>query len=157
MEQWIGSVYSKMAWRITFFFKFGVYRILEKSSSYIQYMYIYIYIYIYIYHGNMVLKISLHFSTLTLNILTFPQLMNFKQWDFWVLSTFLLIIIGFICRLNVCFNKNYLLGFYRGHVFGVRVRLRSLKNIYIHFFIHIHFIHDSFFGKKKNPKTVLLF
>ncbi len=31
MEQWIGSVHSKMAWRI--FFKFGVYRVLEKSSS----------------------------------------------------------------------------------------------------------------------------
>ncbi len=30
MEQWIGSVHSKMAWRT----HFGVYRVLEKSSSY---------------------------------------------------------------------------------------------------------------------------
>ncbi len=33
MEQWIGSVHSKMAWR-THFFLFGVYRVLEKSYSY---------------------------------------------------------------------------------------------------------------------------
>ncbi len=33
MEQWIGSVHSKMAWQ-THFFLFGVYRVLEKSSSY---------------------------------------------------------------------------------------------------------------------------
>ncbi len=33
MEQWIGSVHSKMAWRELIFFKFGVYRVLEKSSS----------------------------------------------------------------------------------------------------------------------------
>ncbi len=38
MEQWIGSVHSKMAWRTH---KFGVYRVLEKSSSYI-YVCIYI-------------------------------------------------------------------------------------------------------------------
>ncbi len=35
MEQWIGSVHSKMAWRTHFFFFFGVYHVLEKSSSYI--------------------------------------------------------------------------------------------------------------------------
>ncbi len=34
MEQWIGSVHSKMAWQTHF--KFGVYRVLEKSSSYIH-------------------------------------------------------------------------------------------------------------------------
>ncbi len=35
MEQWIGSVHSKMhAWQTLFFF-FAVYRVLEKSSAYI--------------------------------------------------------------------------------------------------------------------------
>ncbi len=37
MEQWIGSVHSKMAWQTHF--KFGVYRVLEKSSSYNHYEY----------------------------------------------------------------------------------------------------------------------
>ncbi len=39
MEQWIGSVHSKMAWQTHFLF-FGVYRVLEKSSSYTHRMYI---------------------------------------------------------------------------------------------------------------------
>ncbi len=42
MEQWIGSVHSKMAWRTHFFFFFGVYRVLEKSSSYIYILCIYL-------------------------------------------------------------------------------------------------------------------
>ncbi len=55
MEQWIGSVHSKMAWR-THFFLFGVYRVLEKSSSYI---YIYIYLFILFFYRKLTVSIIL--------------------------------------------------------------------------------------------------